>query len=434
MKRAVLGLAALVALSSPVHALAQEDPPPDPEAPTEASESETEEVTAAQALAVAERAQADADAAQAAADAAADAASVAGEETDQEDRLQDFRDEVDRVFEIPSSPAQVALGASTDAVQRPGTLRDLVAAVSTALGPDGLQPGVSLEVAPLALADRDTHLENSGRVADSLRLSLATAEVDDNPGRTTVAFGFRLSLQDPTNYRRNSEARRETRLALLPTAGPACSTDRVPLIPGDDESVQELTPEQRAEQARLCSLSSTDQAAERQAHFEAAMNALRTGWRIELAGAWALDAGDLLSNDSDMRYRQLRLWAAAERLDPNGSTLGFTLAFKQTRLEPVSTRDFSLTVGARAGYMGSSFGFSVQGLYELVREEDDAGQHETVNLLRFGGDLSVRPVGGEGGRIGILLTYNPEEESISGQITGGAEFGSAPVTSSDNGS
>jgi hypothetical protein len=130
--------------------------------------------------------------------------------------LKTLNTSIDELLAIPQTPAAFAVGATGEAVARPGTLRDATLQLASLYDSNGnLKPGFNAEFAPFRVLFEDQTLAewqknaNAGnRLLDSVRLSLATAKeptaaTTDAP--TLVSFGLRLSILDDRDYRRNPD-------------------------------------------------------------------------------------------------------------------------------------------------------------------------------------------------------------------------------------
>lgn len=116
---------------------------------------------------------------------------------------------------VPVSPVAAVLGISADKVQRPGSIRELVASVVQGLGKDGKpQKGLALDIAPLfifaptwihagtdyapegASSDWDgTPAQRLHRILARTVVSFGTTEADST-GATRTAVGLRVGLFD----------------------------------------------------------------------------------------------------------------------------------------------------------------------------------------------------------------------------------------------
>jgi len=140
---------------------------------------------------------------------------------------------------IPEIPAAFALGISVDTVAHPGTVRDAVAALTAHIGSDGeVKPGLAVEAAPFRPlfekydVDEWSSSTQWMRIADSLRLSLATSTDPNAPAGTTsptlAAAGLRVAIIDQRDYRYNATFIKWVRTALA-----ACGPGPGQMKPGE---------------------------------------------------------------------------------------------------------------------------------------------------------------------------------------------------------
>jgi len=147
--------------------------------------------------------------------------------------LEALNDSIDNLLAIPQTPAAFAVGATGEAVARPGTLRDATLQLATLYDANGdLKPGFNGEFAPFrvlfqdqTLADWQKNANAANRLLDSVRLSLATARDSAATGTeapTLVSLGLRLSFLDDRDYRRNGAFIKAVKNALI-----TCFPDQV---------------------------------------------------------------------------------------------------------------------------------------------------------------------------------------------------------------
>jgi len=132
---------------------------------------------------------------------------------------------------VPDVPAFTALGVSPSTITRPDNVKDLVAAIASAVGSGGsVQSGVALEVSPAKLWANATSSSAPlfHDVLGGLRVSGATNAATDQPGgHTLIAVGARYSW---TSYHPETDS--DLGDCVLASVPPRGGED--PVRPGDD--------------------------------------------------------------------------------------------------------------------------------------------------------------------------------------------------------
>jgi len=303
--------------------------------------------------------------------------------------VKDLDDRLNELLSIPTTPAAFALGVSPETVAHPGTVRDVVAAVTTHFGTDGsLKPGLAVEGAPFrplfARYDIDEWMKNATwpmQVLDSVRISFATSTDPAAPAGATAATlasaGLRVSLWDQRDYRHQPAFVKGVREALR-----ACFPGEGSAKPGEGGRNFTSVPVTDSCERNLGDT------------LDKLAKTLTRGHRLELAGVVTIAQGQPATA---VDWRASRLWLAYD-WGFGAGTLG-AAADAQFRNNTDGRRVTDLTVGLRALIGGESVKWSVGGLYGRVGQTPD----QTDNVLRYGSALSLK-----------VMSYGVVEAGIQG--------------------
>lgn len=339
-----------------------------------------------------------------------------GEPTRQErvEEYEHLRSEVDErvnaLLEVPPVPAAYAAGIADDAVVHPGSLREAAATATSFIGTDGnLRAGVAAEVAPVRLlrdrrAITGTETDHAARIADSIRLSIATSQVTNpagagptgSAGGMTAAFGARVALVDDTDWRYNMDA-----IGRLRDALEACYPDVV--TPGG-------TPGQWTAVQVDCD--DLDEALE--SIYDTVANG---GTRLELATSTSIF---IEPSTGAAEWQTTDVWLAIEHRDgpSENSRMGLSgsgaLRYRGWTPVPGDTSDqnHTLSLGGRLEVHAESIRWSLSVALDAVVPIVDGDQQDIRGVGRTGTTLAFDVESLLTVRAGLQLAYNEPADAV----------------------
>jgi len=174
-------------------------------------------------------------------------------------RAQDKRPEL--VASAPESPAFTFLGVSPTHISQPGAVRELGAAMLSAIGEDGrVRQGFALEVTPWSLVPgltvslRDYQGSWAKYVLANTQLSVGTARAAGSDAATDLSAGIRLTLFDATDPMRDRAFTQAVAEALRAcTGGPTTTEEEIAACA--DETMARLYAERTADRWNAARLS-----------------------------------------------------------------------------------------------------------------------------------------------------------------------------------